>query len=89
MLILYQRTMTGPVSPDVEGTRDLSLRERWVIGPVVAVIVVLGFYPRPVLDAITPAVTFTLQQTGDTDPAPPIPPPVAGATASTNSGGSS
>ncbi|HEV7173060.1 NADH-quinone oxidoreductase subunit M, partial [Pedococcus sp.] len=36
MLILYQRTMTGPVSPDVEGSRDLSLREKWVIAPVVA-----------------------------------------------------
>ena len=48
MLILYQRTMTGPVSPDVEGSRDLSLREKWVIAPVVAVIVVLGFYPRPI-----------------------------------------
>ena len=61
MLILYQRTMTGPVSPDVEGSRDLSLREKWVIAPVVAVIVVLGFYPRPILDAITPAVSATLQ----------------------------
>jgi len=73
MLILYQRTMTGPVSPDVEGSHDLSLREKWVIAPVVAVIVVLGFYPRPLLDAITPAVTATLQQTGNTDPTPPVP----------------
>jgi NADH-quinone oxidoreductase subunit M len=73
MLILYQRTMTGPVSPDVEGSRDLSLREKWVIAPVVAVIVALGFYPRPILDAITPAVNATLQQTGNTDPAPAVP----------------
>ena len=35
MLILYQRTMTGPVSPAVEGSHDLSLREKWVIAPVV------------------------------------------------------
>jgi NADH-quinone oxidoreductase subunit M len=77
MLILYQRTMTGPVSPDVEGSHDLSLREKWVIAPVVAIIVVLGFYPRPLLDAITPAVSATLQQTGNTDPVPPVPPSAA------------
>src|SRR5664279_5078621 len=73
MLIIYQRTMTGPVSPDVEGTHDLSLREKWVIAPVIAIIVVLGFYPRPLLDAITPAVSATLQQTGNKDPVPPVP----------------
>ncbi|HEY0871474.1 MAG TPA: proton-conducting transporter membrane subunit, partial [Acidothermaceae bacterium] len=86
MLILYQRTMTGPVSPDVEGSHDLSLREKWVIAPVVAIIVVLGFYPRPILDVITPAVSSTLQQTGNTDPAPVVPLSVA---VGTTSGGSS
>jgi NADH-quinone oxidoreductase subunit M len=86
MLILYQRTMTGPVSPDVAGSRDLSLREKWVIAPVVAVIVVLGFYPRPILDAITPAVSATLQQTGNTDPAPPAPPAAVGNSAAPNTG---
>jgi NADH-quinone oxidoreductase subunit M len=40
---------------------------------VVAVIVALGFYPRPILDAITPAVNATLQQTGNTDPVPAVP----------------
>jgi NADH-quinone oxidoreductase subunit M len=85
MLILYQRTMTGPVSPDVEGSHDLSLREKWVIAPVVAIIVVLGFYPRPILEVITPAVSSTLQQTGNTDPAPVVSLSVAAGT----SGGSS
>jgi NADH-quinone oxidoreductase subunit M len=85
MLILYQRTMTGPVSPDVEGSHDLSLREKWVIAPVVAIIVVLGFYPRPVLEVITPAVAATLQQTGNTDPVPVVPLSVA---AGTTPGGS-
>jgi NADH-quinone oxidoreductase subunit M len=86
MLILYQRTMTGPVSPDVEGSHDLSLREKWVIAPVVAVIVVLGFYPRPILDVITPAVSATLQQTGNTDPVPPV--AVAAKPSASTSGGS-
>jgi NADH-quinone oxidoreductase subunit M len=73
MLWLYQRTMTGPVAPEVEGTHDLSLREKWVIAPMVAVILFLGFYPRPILDVINPAVGHSLQQTHNTDPAPAVP----------------
>jgi hypothetical protein len=45
---------------------------------------VLGFYPRPILDAITPAVKATLQHTGNTDPAAVVPPSALGA----DSGGS-
>jgi len=89
MLVLYQRTMTGPVAPEVagttfEGSADLSMREKLVIAPVLAVIVFFGFYPRPLLDAIKPAVQATLQQTGNTDPAPVV--PVA---ATANNGGNS
>ena len=84
MLLLYQRTMTGPVSPDVEGSHDLSLREKWVIAPMIAVIIFLGFYPRPILDVINPAVSHSLQQTHNTDPAPVVP-----ASASAINGGSS
>ncbi len=83
MLVLYQRTMTGPTAADVEGSPDLSLREKWVIAPVVAVIVFLGFYPRPMLSVINPAVNATLQQTGNSDPAPVVAPAAA-----SNDGGS-
>ncbi|MBX6371421.1 MAG: NADH-quinone oxidoreductase subunit M [Acidothermus sp.] len=74
MLVMYQRTMTGPVRPHVEHVRDLSLRERVVIAPMVAVIVALGFYPGPILDIIKPGVAATLQQTHDTDPQPAVQP---------------
>jgi NADH-quinone oxidoreductase subunit M len=84
MLVLYQRTMTGPVSPQVESSGDLSLREKWVIAPVVAVIIFLGFYPRPILDVINPAVHATLQHTGNADPVPVTP-----TSASATNGGSS
>jgi NADH-quinone oxidoreductase subunit M len=89
MLVLYQRTMTGPVAPSVEAAGDLSLREKWVIGPVIAVIVVLGFYPRPLLDVINPAVHATLQQTGNSDPAAITPTAASAASASVSSGGTS
>jgi NADH-quinone oxidoreductase subunit M len=87
MLVMYQRTMTGPVTPRVEGAADLSLREKWVIGPVVAVIVFLGVYPAPILNAINPAVAATLQQTHNVDPAPALPNAAAGH--GTTGGGSS
>jgi NADH-quinone oxidoreductase subunit M len=38
-----------------------------------AVILALGFFPRPVLDVLNPAVARTMQQTGSTDPAPSVP----------------
>jgi NADH-quinone oxidoreductase subunit M len=76
--------MTGPVSPQVESSGDLSLREKWVIAPVVAVIIFLGFYPRPILDVINPAVHATLQHTGNADPVPVTP-----TSASATNGGSS
>ena len=86
MLVLYQRTMTGPVAPSVDGTTDLSLREKLVIAPMVAIIVFLGFYPRPILDVINPAVSATLQQTGNSDPPPVVP---ANAASTNTAGGSS
>jgi NADH-quinone oxidoreductase subunit M len=70
ILLMYQRMMTGPKPETAVGTRDLSGREKWVVAPLLAAFIVLGFYPKPVLDVINPAVTATLQQVGMTDPAP-------------------
>ncbi len=73
ILLMYQRTMTGPVAPAVLGMPDLNLRERLVVAPIIAVILALGFFPQPVLDIINPAVDATLEQVGSTDPAPIVP----------------
>ncbi len=70
ILLMYQRMMTGPKPESAAGTRDLSHREKWVVAPLVALLLVLGFYPKPVLDVINPAVTKTMQPTNVTDPAP-------------------
>ena len=35
---------------------DATTPERWVLVPVVVLIVVLGVFPKPVLDRITPSV---------------------------------
>src|SRR5258708_24473161 len=70
---LYQRTMTGPVRPEVSAMPDLRARELWAVGPLIALVVALGVYPKPALDVINPAVHQTLVQVHSTDPAPPHP----------------
>lgn len=70
MLWLYQRVMTGPVTEGNERIRDLVPRELVVVAPLIALLVFLGFYPKPVLDIINPGVAHTLTTIGETDPAP-------------------
>ena len=56
---------------------DLKPRELWAIAPLIALIIVLGVYPKPVLDIINPAVARTLVQVHSPDPVPPHPAPQA------------
>jgi NADH-quinone oxidoreductase subunit M len=72
ILWMYQRTMTGPTTEKVAGMRDLSKRELAVIAPVLAVLVVLGFYPKPALDMINPSVKQTMVRVDKQDPKPTI-----------------
>ncbi|OBI40229.1 NADH-quinone oxidoreductase subunit M [Mycobacterium kyorinense] len=73
MLWLYQRVMTGPVREGNEKIRDLVPREVVVVAPLIALLLVLGFYPKPVLDIINPAVGNTMATIGQQDPAPTAP----------------
>ncbi len=73
ILWMYQRTMTGPVRDEVANMPDLKPRELWAVAPLIALIVVLGVYPKPVLVIINPAVHSTLVGTHSTDPVPPHP----------------
>jgi len=70
ILIPVQRALHGPTTPGNENLPDLNLREKVAIAPVIAIIVVLGFYPSPLLNIINPAVATVISQQGFTDPAP-------------------
>ncbi|MBX6766630.1 MAG: NADH-quinone oxidoreductase subunit M, partial [Actinomadura rubrobrunea] len=72
ILWLYQRTMGGPTKEAVGGMKDLSVRERIVIAPIIAIIVAMGFFPQPVLNVINPSVQHTLARVEKADPAPQI-----------------
>ncbi len=73
ILLMYQRTMTGEPSESTKGLRDLNAREAWVVAPLLAVIIALGLYPKPVLEVINPAVERTMHQVGRQDPRPIVP----------------
>lgn len=60
ILWLYQRVMTGPVREGNETVPDLVRRELAVVVPLIALLIVLGVYPKPALDVITPAVQSTI-----------------------------
>ncbi|MEV0338239.1 NADH-quinone oxidoreductase subunit M [Nocardia sp. NPDC050713] len=79
VLWLYQRMMTGPVTKGNENLHDLAPRELLVVAPLIAALLFLGLYPKPVLDFIDPAVGQTLTTIGRQDPAPTVPAPAAGA----------
>ena len=83
VLWVYQRVAHGPVrgaamaSSLGEGVNpvtgkqrfpDLNRRELTVVTPLVVLILLLGVYPKPVLDVITPSVNATMTEVGLTDP---------------------
>lgn len=73
ILLMYQRTMTGPLRPDNAMVTDLRTREVAALAPLVALILGLGFYPQVLLDVINPAVETTLHDVGVSDPEPDAP----------------
>ncbi|OAK52800.1 NADH:ubiquinone oxidoreductase subunit M [Rhodococcoides kyotonense] len=70
ILWLYQRIMTGPRSSANDGMKDLVPRELLVVTPLIALLIVLGVYPKPLLDIVSPAVQATVVEVdGDTSQA--------------------
>ena len=70
ILLMFQRTMQGPLSAIHETMRDLRFREVVAVAPLLALMIFLGVYPKPVIDVITPAVNATMHDVGVHDPAP-------------------
>jgi NADH-quinone oxidoreductase subunit M len=64
LLWAYQRVFHGR-APE-ESIPDASTAERWVMVPVVVLIVALGVFPRPVLDRISPSVQQVIEHVAPT-----------------------
>ena len=70
MLLAVQRSLHGPTTPGNESLSDLNLREKIAIAPVVVILVLFGFMPKPITDVINPASGQVMVHAGFTDPAP-------------------
>ncbi|MGW6743411.1 NADH-quinone oxidoreductase subunit M [Streptomyces sp. NPDC055025] len=72
VLVLYQRTMTGPVKAEVRTMPDLGVRELVVVAPLIALLLFLGVYPKPLTEIVNPAVEHTMSDVQQTDPKPEV-----------------
>ncbi|HEV2427367.1 MAG TPA: NADH-quinone oxidoreductase subunit M [Acidimicrobiales bacterium] len=66
LLWAFQRVFQGRADGDNATLADATRAERWVMVPVVVLVVALGVFPRPALDRITPSVSpgYTAPVTG-------------------------
>ncbi|MEU5714739.1 NADH-quinone oxidoreductase subunit M [Streptomyces sp. NPDC020403] len=72
VLVLYQRTMTGPVRQGVGGMPDLRVRELAVALPLIALLIFLGVFPKPLTEVVNPAVQHTMHDVQKKDPQPEV-----------------
>ena len=70
ILIPVQKALHGPTTAGNENLPDLNKREIAAITPVIALIITLGFYPKPALEIINPAAQVTITKAGYSDPQP-------------------
>lgn len=70
ILIPVQKALHGPTTPGNENLNDLNLREKIAIAPVMVIIIVLGFYPSPLLKVINPVASHVIAQMDFSDPVP-------------------
>jgi len=61
MLTLFKRSFFGPVTKEEnKNLKDLTSKETWTLVPLVAIVVWLGVYPKPVLEPINNSVNAML-----------------------------
>jgi len=74
VLLMYQRTMTGPTREELTSMKDLDLREVGAVAPLVLAMLLLGFFPQPALDVINPATEHFMEQVDQKDDPPTVDP---------------
>ena len=61
MLWAFQRVFTGEPEGENASVRDLDARELLTVVPLLAVSLVLGVYPKPLLERVEPSVTALIE----------------------------
>ena len=69
ILIPVQRALHGKTATGNENLADLTTREKIAIAPVLAIIILLGIFPKPVIDLINPTAKTVISNNGYSDPA--------------------
>ena len=63
LLWAYQRMFTGPITvAENRELRDLRIGEVLILAPMIALVLLLGIYPKPALDRIQPSVESILER---------------------------
>jgi len=65
LLWAYQRVFHGPAEGDNAVMSDIGLKEGLVLAPLLALILLLGVYPKPVLERMEPAVDALVEHIED------------------------
>ncbi|MDQ6797731.1 MAG: NADH-quinone oxidoreductase subunit M, partial [Actinomycetota bacterium] len=73
LLWAYQRVFHGVATGANAVVKDMSWRERGAILPLVAGIVFIGVYPKPILDRVTPSVSYLVTHVYRADPSFVVP----------------
>ena len=61
MLTVYKKSFFGPVTKEEnKNLKDLTPRETWSLVPLVAIVIWLGVYPKPILEPINNSVNAML-----------------------------
>jgi NADH-quinone oxidoreductase subunit M len=62
MLVLYKKTFFGPITnPKNETLEDAKGRELVALIPLVALVIILGVYPKPILEPVNTSVKHLVQ----------------------------
>ena len=65
LLWAYQRTFNGPITRDENRVlKDLTTREKVVLAPMLAMMVLIGVWPHPFLERIGPSVAAVIARVG-------------------------
>ena len=68
VLLAVQKSLHGETPSANAGMSDLNLREKIAIAPVILLLVLLGFYPKPVLNVINTTTQTVMTHAGVSDP---------------------
>jgi NADH-quinone oxidoreductase subunit M len=62
MLRMFQRVMLGAVNENVPSFASLYWNEKIVLGAIAAVVIIMGIYPKPIMEIAEPALQLILDK---------------------------